>query len=128
MTRLALSTPALPILALFALTACGETSINTRAQSPSAIAPPIVRAPAGMDRVLGRDARSLTQLFGTPAQDVREENGRKLQFSSNDCILDAYLYPPARGREPVVTYVAARTLDGKDAERQSCINALARRR
>ncbi len=115
------------IPALMALAACGETSVS-RVKSPSAIAPPVVRAPTGLDRVMGRDARSLTQLFGTPAQDVREENARKLQFSSNDCILDAYLYPPSRGREPVVTYIAARTPDGKDAERQSCVSALARRR
>ena len=100
----------------------------TPAALKEAIAPPPVKTYSGIDRVVGREARFLTQLFGSPAQDVREENARKLQFSSNDCILDAYLYPPAKGREPVVTYVAARTPDGRDAERQSCINALAKRR
>jgi hypothetical protein len=122
MTRSLLIVPA-----LIMLTACGESSLP-RVQGPAAIAPPLVRAATGIDRILGKDARSLTQLFGSPAQDVREENARKLQFTSNDCILDAYLYPPSKGREPVVTYVAARTPDGKDAERQSCINALAKRR
>lgn len=119
-TALILASPML----LAACSGGGKTGV----QAPAAVAPPVVRATAGLDRVVGRDARFLTQVFGSPTQDVREENARKLQFSSNDCILDAYLYPPAKGREPVVTYVAARTPDGREAERQSCITALAKRR
>ena len=117
----------LSLAGLLSLAACGASG-KTGIATPAAIAPPPVKTYSGLERVVGREARFLTQLFGSPAQDVREENARKLQFSSNDCILDAYLYPPAKGREPVVTYVAARTPDGRDAERQSCINALAKRR
>ncbi len=77
-----------------------------------------------LDRVMGKNARTLVQLFGPPVQDVREAVARKLQFATNDCILDTYLYAPTEGKEPVVTFVAARVADGRDAERNSCISAL----
>jgi hypothetical protein len=77
-----------------------------------------------LDRVMGKDARTLLQMFGQPAQDVREAAARKLQFATNDCILDTYLYPPTEGKDPVVTFVAARVADGREAERNSCISAL----
>jgi hypothetical protein len=86
--------------------------------------PPMTGGGPALDRVMGADARALVQLFGAAKQDVREEGARKLQFANQFCILDAYLYPSARGRTPVVTYVSARTPDGRDAERNSCITAL----
>jgi hypothetical protein len=79
-----------------------------------------------LERVIGRDARALLQLFGTANADIREGDARKLQFTGPQCILDAYLYPPSKGKPPVVTYVAARTPDGRDVERNSCIGALRR--
>ena len=79
---------------------------------------------SGLERVLGRDARALTALFGEPELDVREEQARKLQFAGPICVLDAYLYPKS-GREPVVTYVDARQPDGRDIDRASCVAALA---
>jgi hypothetical protein len=82
------------------------------------------RSVSELDRVLGKDARALVQLFGPPVQDVLEGAARKLQFASNDCILDTYLYAPAEGKEPVVSFVAERVADGRDAERNSCISAL----
>lgn len=81
-----------------------------------------------LERVMGKEARTLIQLFGPPAQDVREATARKLQFASKDCILDAYLYAPTDGKDPIVTYVAARVADGREAERNSCISALRVRR
>ena len=51
-----------------------------------------------LDRVMGKDARALVQLFGQPVQDVLEGTARKLQFASNDCILDIYLYSPPRAK------------------------------
>jgi len=82
------------------------------------------RSMSELDRVMGKNARTLVQLFGPPVQDVREAVARKLQFATNDCILDTYLYAPTEGKEPVVTFVAARVADGRDAERNSCISAL----
>ena len=95
---------------------------------PVVSAPPPPRTEAGLDRVVGRDIRALISQFGTPNQDVREEGARKLQYASAVCILDAYLYAPAPGREPVVTHVDARLPTGEDIDRASCIAALIRRK
>lgn len=115
---------ALPLLIpLGLLAACGPGT-----PPPVLTAPPVVRNEAGLDRVLGRDARALIALFGTPNQDVREGTARKLQYASSVCVMDAYLYPPAPGREAVVTHVDARMPNGDDIDRASCIAALSRRR
>lgn len=95
------------------------------ARAPDPIAPRKVNR-GGQDAVIGRDARALTGLFGRPAQDVREANGRKLQFGNAICVLDAYLYARKSGQEPVVTYVDTRRPDGVDVDRASCVAALAR--
>ncbi|QLC26102.1 hypothetical protein HFP57_14445 [Parasphingopyxis algicola] len=81
----------------------------------------------GLERVIGRSATQLVSLFGDPAQDFREEGARKLQFAGDACVLDTYLYPERRGREPVVTYVDARNATGEDVDRAACVEALARR-
>lgn len=106
------------------LAACGPAQ-NVRVVN---IPPPPVRIEAGLDRVLGKDLRALVSLFGTPNQDVREETARKLQYASAVCVLDAYLYPPGPGREPLVTHVDARLPTGEDIDRASCIAALVRRK
>jgi hypothetical protein len=90
-------------------------------------APPPIRT-IGLERVIGQNAAALVNLFGAADGDVREASARKLQFSSGICILDAYLYPPASGREPLVTYVDARQPDGQPIDRASCVAALTRRR
>ena len=115
--------PIIPLAALAALAACAPTP-PTR---PAALPPPPL-APAGLERVIGQDARALQLLFGAPDQDVREEKARKLQFSGAACVLDAYLYPPAAGREPLVTYIDARLPNGDDFDRASCVAALSRRK
>lgn len=79
----------------------------------------------GLEGVLGQDAAGLTRLFGNPRLDVREGQARKLQFSGKGCVLDAYLYP-AKRKEPEVTYIDARTPDGRNADRASCVAALTR--
>ena len=82
---------------------------------------------SGLERVIGRNATQLVRLFGAAAQDFRENGARKLQFAGEACVLDAYLYPESTGREPVVTYVDARTAAGEDVDRAACVDALARR-
>lgn len=98
--------------------------------------PPPVQRPApqpptystlGLESVMGRDAGTLIAQLGRPDLDVREADARKLQFSSGICVLDAYLYPPARGGEAVVTWVDARLPDGRDFDRASCVAALVQR-
>jgi len=78
------------------------------------------------DAVMGRNAASLVALFGRPALDVQEGSARKLQFSGQDCVLDAYLYSPRDRAEPIVTHVDARSPDGRDVDRTACVAALRR--
>lgn len=108
----------LPALAL-----AGCAAVPT--PEPQAAAPVI--NPTGLDRVLGRTAAQLTGAFGKPDLDISEMGARKLQYRGQICVLDAYLYPPAQGREAVVTHVDARQRDGSDIDRASCVAALARR-
>ena len=89
--------------------------------------PPPAYSSNGLEGVMGRDARALIALFGNPDLDDREGPARKLQFLGPACVLDAYLYAPRAGAEPVVTHVDARLPDGRDMDRASCVAALSRR-
>lgn len=95
------------------------------ARPAPAVAPRPIAA-VGLERVLGQDAAGLTRLFGQPDADVREGPGRKLQFASGICVLDAYLYPKD-GAEPRVTHLDTREPDGSAIDRASCVAALTRR-
>ncbi len=114
--------PRLSLIALISLAACVETP-------PQATAPAAPRPvqQSGLNRVMGQNAEMLRALFGEPDLDVREGAARKLQYASTVCVLDAYLYPPAVGREPQVRYIDARLPSGDDFDRASCIAALIRR-
>ena len=92
-----------------------------------ALPPPPVYSTNGLEGVMGRDARALIALFGNPDLDDREGPARKLQFLGPACVLDAYLYAPRAGAEPVVTHIDARLPDGRDMDRSSCVAALSRR-
>lgn len=110
-----------------AATPLWELRAEQKARKAQKTAPPPAEAPrfiSELDRVMGKEARALIQLFGPPVQDVREAAARKLQFATTSCVLDAYLYAPSEGKDAVVTYIAARVADGRDAERNSCITAL----
>lgn len=115
----------LPPMLLFA--ACAQTASDPRRPKPIAPLLPVSTL-SGLDKIIGRDARALVGMFGPAAQDVREADARRLQFAGGGCILDAYLYPPARGREPLVTHIDTRTPDGRPAERTSCAAAIAKGR
>lgn len=115
-----------PLAGLLLLAACAGAPKPASAPPPVIVAPPV--APAGLDRVIGRNANALLNLFGAADQDVVEDNARKLQFGSGICILDAYLYAPARGREAVVTHIDTRQTDGRPIDKASCVAALTRRK
>ncbi len=105
-----------------ALGACASTS-----QPPVVAVPiPFQTGAAGLNGVMGRNAAQLVALLGQPNAEVREGTGRKLQFASTICVLDAYLYPRGSAA-PVVTYVDARQTDGSPIDRASCVAALQRR-
>lgn len=76
------------------------------------------------DGVLGLGAAQLQAMFGTPVAQLTEGSARKLQFAGAACVLDAYLYPPARGGEPAVTHVDTRRPTGEDTDRAACVAAL----
>ena len=90
--------------------------------------PPVSATPQlvpGVEGVIGNDAAGLVRQFGKPRLDILEGDARKLQFSGSACVLDAYLYPPAAGKEPLATYIdARRPSDGQDVDRAACIAAL----
>ncbi len=115
-----------------ALAACGGTTVagpatasSKAADRPSTGAPmPTIAGRRGLEAVLGKDAASLTRLFGEPRLNVVEAYGRKLQFAGKACILDAYLYPDGKNNSEVVTHVDARRSDGAEVDRAACVNAL----
>ena len=115
------------LMLLGLLTACGGATKAVEQRPATFIPPASAKIPTGLDRVMGKDARALVAMFGPAQQDVREETSRKLQFANANCILDAYLYPSAKGKEPVVTFLSARVPDGRDADKASCVGALARK-
>ena len=115
----------LSILMLLALPlgACTGSSGPQVGQLPAMPGPP-ASAFARPGPLAGSDARRLQQMFGTPRLAIREATMRKLQFANGRCVLDAYLYAPARGKEPVVTHVDARAPTGNDVDPASCAAAL----
>ncbi|MDB5690988.1 MAG: hypothetical protein JWO81_51 [Alphaproteobacteria bacterium] len=115
----------LSFLAAGCVSAAGQQAPAVRRIQPPA---PPVYGVTGLETAIGRTARYLETEFGKPDLDIREGQARKLQFSGAACVLDAYLYPPRGGGEPIVTYVDARRPDGTDFDRASCVAALAKAR
>ena len=117
--------PLLTALAASAILAACATPTTAPPAEPSVATPSY--SPLGLEGVMGADARALVAEFGPADLDAREGAARKLQFLGPACVLDAYLYPPRAGAEPVVTHVDARMPDGRDMDRASCVAALSRR-
>jgi hypothetical protein len=98
-----------------------------RPEQPVVQAPPVVSQPPPKVRssILGLTASQLVGHFGNPALQIREGVGLKLQFRSNRCVLDAYLYPPESGSGVQrVTFVDTRLPSGVAADQAACISAL----
>jgi hypothetical protein len=73
--------------------------------------------------IIGLTAEELVRRLGTPALQIREGESLKLQFRSDQCVLDAYLYPS--GSELYrVTYVDARTKALADVDQALCIASI----
>ena len=83
-------------------------------------------SPRVSSSLVGQHAGAALAQFGKPRLDIAEGAGRKLQFAGAACILDIYYYAPKQGAEPVATHVDARTPEGRDANVDSCVNALRR--
>lgn len=126
--------PFILIISAFAISGCAATTENIAPSAP-AITPPSAPAPAaqsnvGLESVLGLNASQLKRKFGNPRLDVREANGRKLQFDGKACIMDVYLYAPdgslANEKSEVAAHIDARRSDGAEVDRASCVRALSR--
>jgi hypothetical protein len=115
------------LAAVLLLAACAPKQVARPVAAP---APVRVQSYAvtGLESILGRTAATLQSQFGRPDLDIREGPARKLQYSAPACVLDAYLYPPAAGGEPIVTHVDARLPDGRDFDRASCVAAIVQAR
>jgi len=107
----------------------GEAGGTARGASPPQ-APGVFRNPqvmrgSGLNRIIGLQAAALTDRFGTARIDLTEGDARKLQFVSEACVLDIYLYPLASGAEPVATHVEARERkSGGAVDRRGCVKAV----
>ena len=115
------------ILATAALTIAGCTpDVVPPAPTPAPVQP--TPSTHVITDVLGMTGPELIRMFGSPALQVREGPGHKMQFRGLACVLDAYLYAPAQGTgTPRVTHVDARLPSGADASQPSCIAALQQR-
>jgi hypothetical protein len=73
--------------------------------------------------IVGLTAEELVRRLGTPALQIREGDSLKLQFRSDQCVLDTYLYPS--GNAPYrVTYVDARSRSLADVDQALCIHSI----
>jgi hypothetical protein len=82
----------------------------------------------GLDGVIGRTEAQLERQFGAARLNVWEGDARKLQFSSEACVLDVFLYPLRPGAAPSATHIETRRAsDGRNVDRASCIAALKQR-
>lgn len=85
---------------------------------------PAFRMEPGLEGVIGATQAQIVGQFGAPRLDVWEGDARKLQFTGTACILDVYLYPTSRSRDPLATYAEARRSDGRDVDKAACVRAL----
>lgn len=111
----------LPLAALLfplLLSACGTGGVESAGSRPGG--PMAGQYGKGMRGLIGADARRLIAQLGQPRLDIRDRTVRKLQFARGNCIIDAYLYAPARGREPVATHVESRLTNGQDVPLSAC--------
>jgi hypothetical protein len=109
----------IPLFATLLVAGCA-TAPQPQPQPTTVMPTPHVRGD-----LIGMTAGELVQRFGTPALQVREGQGLKLQFRVTRCILDAYLYPPPGAAGPErVTYVDARLRSGADTDQRGCVAAI----
>ncbi len=96
------------------------------APRPAPTTEPVTQVPQSTHtrgEIVGLTAEDLVRRLGTPALQIREGDSLKLQFRSDQCVLDAYLYPS--GNAPYrVTYVDARSRSLTDVDQALCIASI----
>jgi hypothetical protein len=112
-----------PATAVLLLLAAGCTATAPPPRIGAAPAPTTAQPPRAAGSVVGRTTRELEAAFGTPRAMLTEGDARRLQFASETCVLDAYLYPRGGG-EHAVTHIDTRRPTGEDMDRATCVAAL----
>ncbi|KEO89403.1 hypothetical protein EH31_12210 [Erythrobacter longus] len=103
-----------------------STTARTTA-SAGTVPPPRILRGNGLESVIGKQATALTQRFGEARIDLSEGDARKLQFISETCVLDIFLYPLQPRSQPVATHIEARRrVGGESADRARCISEVER--
>ncbi len=127
------------LLALCMVSACASTSQGSGANARSGPLTTTVRGDAGFQQpsvqniegvsgLIGARAEGLTGHFGDARLDLSEGDARKLQFASDQCVLDIFLYPLEPGAAPTATYVEARSPNGgAKIDEARCIRELGAR-
>ena len=104
----------------------GSAASTPRPATPAFRAPSAMGT-AGLEGIIGERAGSLVRRFGEARIDLAEGDARKLQFSSDRCVLDVFLYPLEANGEPVATHVVARERKGGgETDRAGCIGDIER--
>jgi hypothetical protein len=99
---------------------CATAPQQQQPSPPTAALPPSEHTRGA---IMGLTAEELVRRFGTPALQIREGSSLKLQFRSNQCVLDTYLYPT--GNAPYrVTYVDTRTQSLGAIDQAICVASL----
>ena len=108
----------------------GALALLLAACTPDPVPPKTAPAPVSvtpathvLTDVLGLTSADLIRRFGSPALQVSEGTGLKMQWRGIACVLDAYLYP-STGNASRVTHVDTRLQSGADASQAACIAAL----
>jgi hypothetical protein len=82
---------------------------------------------ADINGIIGARAADLTNRFGIARIDMVEGDARKLQYASDTCVLDIYLYPAGTSGEPIAAHVETRQREGgAEANRAGCIGEVER--
>jgi hypothetical protein len=113
----------LSFAAALLLAGCATRTTEQPAETQSPAAPGKKELSADL---IGASAGDLIRAFGTPALQIREGPGLKLQFRGRTCILDAYLYPTQGAGTEQVSYVDARTSSGTPTDGAQCALSLSR--
>jgi hypothetical protein len=108
------------IAAVLLLAACTPDTVPPTQAPPAAPIQPSIQV---LNDITGFTAPEMIRRFGSPAFQVREGPGLKMQWRGVACVLDAYLYP-STGNVDRVTHVDARLQSGADASQAACIAAL----
>lgn len=99
------------------LGACGETA----APPPQPIAAPPVRISPTNGDLNGKTEPELFRRLGQPVQENIEGGAKRLQFSRNGCVIDAYLFPLRLNGQLVVTHIDSRRATGEDLALATCL-------